>query len=118
MDGHECSLWGSIKMKVLRFLLSSSSPPTKVNKEATDKMRTFKDGKLKVNPHPTGDLMPWAEGAYMSGYTRPEKLFAAGDPRANQDFVLLPLFCYQQPLTHFAIIIATDGHHEFIHART
>lgn len=61
-----------------------------VNKETTDKLRTFKDGKLKVNPE--GDLLPWNDlGVKMAGWGYPSKLFSAGDPRANQDFLLMAI---------------------------
>lgn len=65
---------------------NTDQPSLQVDKETTDKLRTFKNGKLKVNER--GHFLPLnTMGLNMHGMGDPKNLFAAGDPRANQDYV-------------------------------
>jgi hypothetical protein len=62
------------------------------SKEIADKLRSFKCGKLLTHKGPDGDYPPLNTiGLKMVGPPPQEKLFAAGDERANQDYLLMAM---------------------------
>ena len=71
------------------------SPLYGSTKEISDKLRSFKDGKLLVMKGADGgDYPPFnTMGVPMNGFhtTPMDKLFSGGDPRANEDWALMAI---------------------------
>jgi peroxidase len=61
--------------------------------EVARKLRTFKSGKMLTQLGPDGKEYPPynTEGVQMFGHRDPSKIFMFGDPRGNQDWLLLAI---------------------------